>query len=146
MAALYRSFYILNPCPSKLWFSITIKLNWWIYRVSHETWWMSWMSCHGTFFIILFDIKQLNKSWKKTFQTVNQLSCFAGHHVEEKKETERILVSQEWLAPLACSTWLSTGFWVIYITMGDFFWLYKLVLSGVKVLSQELCRLSIKRA
>ena len=49
----------------------------------------------GHFFIILFDIKQLNKSWNKTFKTVNQLSCFAGHHVEEKKETERKLVKSD---------------------------------------------------
>ena len=35
------------------------------------------------FFIILFDIKELNKLWKKTFKTIYQLSCFLGHQVSE---------------------------------------------------------------
>ena len=33
------------------------------------------------FIIILFDIKQLNKLWKKTFKNIHQLSCFVGHPV-----------------------------------------------------------------
>ena len=28
-----------------------------------------------------FGIKQLNKLWKKTFETIQQLSCFVGHPV-----------------------------------------------------------------
>ena len=34
------------------------------------------------FIIILFDIKQLNKLWKKTFKNIHQLSCFVGHPVD----------------------------------------------------------------
>ena len=33
------------------------------------------------YFIILFDIKELNKLWKTTFKTVHQLSCLVGHPV-----------------------------------------------------------------
>ena len=32
-------------------------------------------------FIILFDIKELYKIWKKAFKTIPQLSCFVGHPV-----------------------------------------------------------------
>ena len=39
------------------------------------------MYAYRIFFIIRFGIKQLNKLWKKTFETIYQLSCFVGHPV-----------------------------------------------------------------
>ena len=33
------------------------------------------------FSIIFFGIKQLNKLWKKTFYSIEQLLCFVGHPV-----------------------------------------------------------------
>jgi len=38
-----------------------------------------WMPYNS--FIILFDIKQFNKLWKKTFKTIYQLPFFVGHPV-----------------------------------------------------------------
>ena len=38
-------------------------------------------NCQIILFIILFDINQLKTLWKKTFQTIHQLSCFVGHPV-----------------------------------------------------------------
>ena len=40
-----------------------------------------WYDCHIIFVIIVFGIKKLKKSWKKTFITIYQLSCFVGHPV-----------------------------------------------------------------
>ena len=42
------------------------------------------------FIIILFDIKQLNKLWKKTFKNIHQLSCFVGHLVVVKRLPSKI--------------------------------------------------------
>ena len=74
MAALYRSFYILKLLSKQ---AVVFDHN--LTDIINLMDKLTISEC--LFFIIVFDIQQLNKLWKKTFRTVNRLSCFAGQHV-----------------------------------------------------------------
>ena len=83
------------------------------------------------FFIILLGIKERYKLWKKTFETIHQLSCFVGHfdliNQKSRREWNSMKRSTKRFDPIHKTGFPILGFRYVVLSLGlwHHFQLYK---------------------